>query len=56
MLKRMLVTTTLVAPLPAHAVTAWFGFWDNNFSGGVQPLISTGPDLYTLQNFYLGTV
>ena len=52
----LLLATALVAPLPAHAATVTFGFWDNNGSTGgvVQPIETTGDGTNTISHFYLG--
>jgi hypothetical protein len=56
MLKKLLLATALVAPVPASAATVTVGFWDNNGStgGAVQTIDVTGDGLHTISHFYLG--
>jgi hypothetical protein len=50
----LLLATALVAPLPAHATTVTFGFWEQSQGGSVQPIETTCDGTHTLSNFYLG--
>jgi hypothetical protein len=54
MLKRLLLATVLVAPMPAHAVTVTFGFWEQSQGGLPTAIETTGAGANTLANFYLG--
>ena len=57
MLKKILLASTLLAPITASAATVDFGFWSQMNGGGIQFITETGdtgPVRYTTGEMYLG--